>query len=81
MEARAAIHGGIYEPHVGSGAWNAAELHQSSTNDPYLRTSGGPRYLPPDSRGPAFESMMPTPYGNLVYCIFSDSIVMLLAFL
>ncbi|XP_055805187.1 uncharacterized protein LOC129874004 [Solanum dulcamara] len=63
MEARAAIHGGIYEPHVGSGAWNAAELHQRSTNDPYLRTSGGPRYLPPDSRGPAFESMMPTPYG------------------
>ncbi|KAK4347086.1 hypothetical protein RND71_033425 [Anisodus tanguticus] len=64
MEARSASHGGgIYEPHVGSGAWNAAELHQSTMNDPYLRTSGGPRYLPPDSRGPAFESSMPTPYG------------------
>ncbi|KAL3345415.1 hypothetical protein AABB24_024402 [Solanum stoloniferum] len=41
MEARSAIHGGIYEPHVGSGAWNAAELHQSSMNDPYLSMSGG----------------------------------------
>ncbi|KAK4361043.1 hypothetical protein RND71_019995 [Anisodus tanguticus] len=64
MEARSARHGGgIYESHVGSGAWNAAELHQSTMSDPYLRTSGGSRYLPPDSRGPAFESRMPTPYG------------------
>ncbi|MCD7455995.1 hypothetical protein HAX54_030422 [Datura stramonium] len=64
MEARSAIHGGgIYEPHVGSEAWSAAELHQSSMNGPYLRMSGDPRYLPPDSRGPAFESRMPTPYG------------------
>lgn len=63
MEARSAIHGGIYESHVGSGAWNAAELHQSSMNDPYLRTSGVPRYLPPESSGPAFGSRMATPYG------------------
>ncbi|XP_009758277.1 uncharacterized protein [Nicotiana sylvestris] len=63
MEAQSAIRGGIYEPHAGYGAWNAAELHRSSMNDPYLRTSGGPRYLPPDSRGPAFESRMPAPYG------------------
>ncbi|KAH0770635.1 hypothetical protein KY290_014616 [Solanum tuberosum] len=41
MEATSAIHGGIYESHVGSGAWNAAELHQSSMNDPYLSMSGG----------------------------------------
>uniref|UniRef100_M1C1B2 Heterogeneous nuclear ribonucleoprotein U 1 n=2 Tax=Solanum tuberosum TaxID=4113 RepID=M1C1B2_SOLTU len=41
MEARSAIHGGIYESHVGSGAWNAGELHQSSMNDPYLSMSGG----------------------------------------
>lgn len=70
MEAQSAIRGGIYEPHAGYGAWNAAELHRSSMNDPYLRTSGGPRYLPPDSRGPAFESRMPAPYGNLISCLF-----------
>ncbi|XP_015064246.1 heterogeneous nuclear ribonucleoprotein U-like protein 2 isoform X1 [Solanum pennellii] len=41
MEARSAIHGEIYEPHVGSGAQNAAELHQSIMNDPNLRSVSG----------------------------------------
>lgn len=81
METRSAIHGGIYEPALGPGAWNPAELHQSSMNDLYLRTSGGRGYLPPDSRGPALESRMPTLYGNLIYCLFSDSIFILLAHL